>query len=84
MLETLCDARGLELITITREQSQRLDAFFARWNQPFPERVARDPGGRLHKALSITAYPTFVRLDHELRVQARKRGGPRKGELKLP
>jgi thiol-disulfide isomerase/thioredoxin len=57
--------RKTPVIAITDEAGETLDAFFARFGKPFPERVATDAARRAFRAYGVSGTPTFVLVDGE-------------------
>jgi len=55
--------RKTPVIAITDEASETLDAFFSKFDKPFPERVATDAGRGAFLAYGVSGTPTFVLVD---------------------
>lgn len=56
-------ARDVEVLAITDEESEQLEAFFKNRGEPFPPTVVRDPYRAAFQAFGVSATPTFVLLD---------------------
>jgi thiol-disulfide isomerase/thioredoxin len=57
--------RRTPVIAITDETGDALDAFFGKFDKPFPERVATDLPRRAFLAFGVSGTPTFVLVDGE-------------------
>jgi|SRR5688572_15293618 thiol-disulfide isomerase/thioredoxin len=66
--------RGYEVIAITDEDPEQLDAFFASYRGPFPPLVAIDEDRQAFLDYGVSGTPTFVLIDGQGRVQAQKSG----------
>ncbi len=55
--------RGAEVLAISDEQPEVLDAFFGRFSGEFPGIVARDPARRTFADWGVSGTPTFVLID---------------------
>jgi hypothetical protein len=53
------------VLAITDEPSDTLDAFFGKFEKPFPERVASDELRRSFLAYGVSGTPSFVLVDGE-------------------
>jgi thiol-disulfide isomerase/thioredoxin len=53
------------VLAITDEPGDTLDAFFGKFDKPFPERVATDELRRSFLAYGVSGTPTFVLVDGE-------------------
>jgi len=62
-------ASGIPVIAITDEAPDRLDAFFAKYQAPFPAIVAVDTLRRASLAYGVSGTPTFVLTDVAGQVQ---------------
>jgi thiol-disulfide isomerase/thioredoxin len=70
---------NVPVVAITDEPKDTVDAFFAKWKQPFPETVALDKFRSSHIAYAVSGVPTFVYVDGEGKIQSRWTGygGPK-------
>jgi thiol-disulfide isomerase/thioredoxin len=66
--------RGAQVIAITDEPAEELDAFFGRWKEPFPATVAVDELRRAFQTYAVSGTPTFVLLDGAGHVQSEATG----------
>lgn len=82
-LMALAATEDLDVVAVTQEGASTLDRFFAGWQTPFPERVARDPQGVVHGNFAAQSLPTFVVVAPDGRVISHARGMPREGGLRL-
>ncbi|MEZ4265930.1 MAG: redoxin family protein [Myxococcota bacterium] len=82
-LMALAQAEDLDIVAVTQDTPSTLDRFFAGWQTPFPERIARDPQGDVHANFAAQSLPTFVVVDPDGRVISYARGMPREGGLRL-
>jgi thiol-disulfide isomerase/thioredoxin len=57
--------RKTPVLAITDEPSDTLDAFFGKFEKPFPERVASDELRRSFLAYGVSGTPSFVLVDGE-------------------
>jgi thiol-disulfide isomerase/thioredoxin len=57
--------RKTPVVAITDETGATLDAFFGRFDKPFPERVASDEQRRSFQAYGVSGTPTFVLVDEK-------------------
>jgi len=72
--------RGIPVIAITDEPSERLDAFFASFANPFPQTVVTDDLRRTFIAYGVSGTPTFVLVGADGTVQGSSAGyAPDKG-----
>ena len=72
--------RGTPIVAITDEAPEQLDAFFKKWDQPFPVNVAVDEYRRAFLAYGVSGTPTFVLVDAKGTVQSISTGyAPSKG-----
>ncbi len=72
--------RGTPIIAITDEAPEQLDAFFKKWEQPFPVNVAVDEYRSAFLAYGVSGTPTFVLVDAKGTVQSISTGyAPAKG-----
>jgi thiol-disulfide isomerase/thioredoxin len=55
--------RGVPVVAITDESAETLDAFFKRFDQPFPALVATDVSRKAFLAYGVSGTPTFVLVD---------------------
>ena len=55
--------RRTPVLAITDEPGETLDAFFGKFDKPFPERVATDELRRSFLAYGVSGTPTFVLVD---------------------
>jgi thiol-disulfide isomerase/thioredoxin len=55
--------RSVPVIAITDEPAETLDAFFQKFDKPFPSRVATDVGRKAFLAYGVSGTPTFVLVD---------------------
>ncbi len=56
-------ARDVEVLAITDEEPEQLEAFFKARREPFPATVVRDPYRAAYQAYGVSATPTFVLVD---------------------
>ena len=61
---------GVPVVAITDEPPEKLDAFFAKYNGPFPAIVAVDELRRAFLAYGVSGTPTFVLTDVTNKVQS--------------
>src|SRR5262249_21340095 len=61
---------GVPVVAITDEPPEKLDAFFAKYNGPFPSIVAVDELRRAFLAYGVSGTPTFVLADATGKVQS--------------
>ena len=61
---------GVPVVAITDEPPETLDAFFAKYNGPFPTIVAVDELRRAFLAYGVSGTPTFVLADATSKVQS--------------
>jgi thiol-disulfide isomerase/thioredoxin len=55
--------RKTQVIAITDEPGEQLDAFFKKFADPFPEAVATDEFRRAFQAYAVSGTPSFVLID---------------------
>jgi thiol-disulfide isomerase/thioredoxin len=67
-------ARNVEVVAITDESEDTLEAFFAQYDYPFPEIVARDRYRLTFQTYGVSGTPTFVLIDAKGKVQHYKTG----------
>jgi thiol-disulfide isomerase/thioredoxin len=73
-------ARDTQVIAITDEPSEQLDAFFKHYEGPFPATVATDELRRAFQAYGVSGTPSFVLVDAAGNVAAQATGyTPEKG-----
>lgn len=84
--ELLAYARDhqLPIVAITDESPAELDAFFARWRDPFPENVASDEERLGFYAYSVSGTPTFVLVGADRKIAGHAVGYRRDRGLVLP
>jgi thiol-disulfide isomerase/thioredoxin len=82
-LLAIAAAEDLDIVAVTQDSESTLDRFFKGWDKPFPDRVARDPGGRVHESFAAQSLPTFIVVGPDGRVISHARGMPREGGLRL-
>ena len=61
---------GVPVVAITDEPPETLDAFFTKYNGPFPTTVAVDELRRAFLAYGVSGTPTFVLADATSKVQS--------------
>ena len=72
--------RDTPVVAITDESPEQLDAFFAKFEHPFPVNVAVDEYRRAFLAYGVSGTPTFVLVDAKGTVQNISTGyGPTQG-----
>lgn len=76
--------KNAEILAITDENKETLDAFFAKVDTPFPKRVAMDPYRQAFQAFGVSGTPTFVLIDGNGVVQFYETGYNAKVGLDLP
>ena len=60
-LMTRAAERGLPIVAVSRDKAPGLDAFFARWSAPFPDRVAIESAPYpVHRVYEAWTLPRFV------------------------
>jgi thiol-disulfide isomerase/thioredoxin len=67
-------ARNVEVVAITDESAETLQAFFRQYDYPFPEIVARDRYRLTFQNYGVSGTPTFVLIDGSGKVQHYKTG----------
>jgi thiol-disulfide isomerase/thioredoxin len=67
-------ARNVEVVAITDESEETLEAFFRHYDQPFPEIVARDRYRLTFQDYGVSGTPTFVLLGGGGKVEYYKTG----------
>ena len=71
---------GTQVIAITDEMAEQLDAFFKKFDAPFPATVATDEYRRAFQAFGVSGTPTFVLVDGAGKVKSYATGySPDKG-----
>jgi thiol-disulfide isomerase/thioredoxin len=65
---------GTRVLAITDEGKEALDAFFQKWNTPFPETVAMDELRQSFGAYGVSGVPTFVYVDGDGNVRSNATG----------
>jgi thiol-disulfide isomerase/thioredoxin len=73
--------RGIPVVAITDERPALLDDFFRMRSEGFPPIVAVDQERRIHEALDVRVFPTFILIDEYGRVQMRDSGYQRASGL---
>lgn len=68
------DQRDVEILAITDEQPEELDAFFETFSERFPERVASDQERTTFQRFGVSGTPTFVLLDDGGSIRHYQRG----------
>ena len=72
--------RHTQVIAVTDELREQLDAFFKKFDRPFPETVAMDEYRKAFLAFGVSGTPTFVLLDGAGKVRSYATGyTPEKG-----
>ncbi len=71
--------RGVEVVAITDEGSETLDAFFASDHAPFPAVVAMDPHRRAFQRYGVSGAPTFALIDRDGVLRQYQTGYPPEG-----
>jgi len=66
--------RGIEVIAITDEDPQQLDAFFSTYSGDFPPLIAIDENRRAFLDYGVSGTPTFVLVDGQGRVERQSVG----------
>lgn len=66
--------RGIPVIAITDESSEQLDAFFSKYQGPFPATIATDELRKSFLAYGVNGTPTFVLADTAGKVENRATG----------
>ena len=66
--------RDTQVIAVTDEPSEQLDAFFAHWQDPFPTTVGVDELRRAFQAYAVSGTPTYVLVDGEGHVRSQTTG----------
>lgn len=80
LLELQADL-GVQVLAITDEPGETLDAFFEHHDAPFPEAIAVDPLREAFVAYGVSGTPSFVYIDDDDIVRHLSTGY-RKGELR--
>ena len=74
----------VQVIAVTDETPEALDAFFKAWKTPFPRAVAVDAHQRVFPFYAGNARPTFVQVDADGFVRSRIVGYDRERGLEVP
>jgi thiol-disulfide isomerase/thioredoxin len=74
---------GVEVVAITDEEPEQLDAFFSEYRGPFPPVVAIDESRRSFLAYGVSGTPTFVLIDAAGRIVRQKVGYARTKGLEV-
>jgi thiol-disulfide isomerase/thioredoxin len=82
-LERAAAEDGIEVVSITDEDPEQLDAFFAAHRGPFPGVVAIDEDRRTFLDYGVSGTPTFVLVDANGRVARQKVGYARAKGLEV-
>jgi thiol-disulfide isomerase/thioredoxin len=72
-------ARGVDVVAITDEGAETLQAFFRDEHMPFPEIVAMDPHRRVFQRYGVSGTPTFVVTDRAGIITQYQTGYPPEG-----
>jgi thiol-disulfide isomerase/thioredoxin len=71
--------RDVEVVAITDEGRETLDAFFKSDPEPFPEVVAMDPHRRVFQRYGVSGAPTFALIDRDGVLHQYQTGYPPEG-----
>jgi thiol-disulfide isomerase/thioredoxin len=82
-LEKAREQLGIEVVAITDEEPEQLDAFFSSYRGPFPPVVAIDENRRTFLDYGVSGTPTFVLIDGSGRVERQKVGFSRAKGLEV-
>lgn len=66
--------RKVQVVAVTDEETEVIDAFFKKWKTPFPRGVVLDDYQRAFKAFGLTVRPTFVLVNGDGRILSRTNG----------
>lgn len=83
-LLAFAEAEGAEVLAITDEEPEILDAFFQDFRSPFPKRVAIDPRRTSFQRYGVSGTPTFVLVDAEGVIRHYQRGYRPASGLEVP
>jgi thiol-disulfide isomerase/thioredoxin len=75
--------RGIQVLSITDENSDTIKQFLGGWGKPFPQLVALDPERKVNEAFEVEGYPTFLLVDERGRVRMHSVGYRRETGLPL-